>query len=109
MSAPGLWFSSGTDAKGARKLQTDDDEQRFKERLGKLVKRKPVEKDGLSQRTVRRALNPPVPRSHLADLKPVQRAESEAHLTHMHGGGSSGALETWFGRRQAPAPRQLPV
>ena len=26
----------------ARKLETDDDEQRFKERLGKLVKHKPV-------------------------------------------------------------------
>lgn len=28
----------------ARELETDDDEQRFKERLSKLVKRKPVEK-----------------------------------------------------------------
>lgn len=28
----------------ARNLETDDDEQRFKERLGKLVKHKPVEK-----------------------------------------------------------------
>lgn len=28
----------------ARALETDDDEQRFKERLGKLVKHKPVEK-----------------------------------------------------------------
>ena len=28
----------------ARQLETDDDEQRFKERLGKLVKHKPVEK-----------------------------------------------------------------
>ena len=28
----------------ARELQTDDDPERFKERLGKLVKHKPVEK-----------------------------------------------------------------
>lgn len=28
----------------ARDLETDDDPKRFKERLGKLVKRKPVEK-----------------------------------------------------------------
>lgn len=28
----------------ARQLETDDDEQRFKDRLGKLVKHKPVEK-----------------------------------------------------------------
>jgi len=28
----------------ARELECDDDEQRFKERLGKLVKHKPVEK-----------------------------------------------------------------
>lgn len=28
----------------ARALEADDDEQRFKERLGKLVKHKPVEK-----------------------------------------------------------------
>lgn len=28
----------------ARKLETDDDEQRFKEKLGKLVKRKPPAK-----------------------------------------------------------------
>ena len=28
----------------ARELETDDDEERFKERLGKLVKHKPVEK-----------------------------------------------------------------
>ena len=28
----------------ARKLECDDNEQRFKERLGKLVKHKPVEK-----------------------------------------------------------------
>ncbi len=28
----------------ARKLETDDDPERFRERLGKLVKHKPVEK-----------------------------------------------------------------
>ncbi len=28
----------------ARQLETDDDPERFKERLGKLVKHKPVEK-----------------------------------------------------------------
>ena len=28
----------------ARELETDDDPERFKERLGKLVKHKPVEK-----------------------------------------------------------------
>ena len=28
----------------ARQLETDDDPKRFKERLGKLVKHKPVEK-----------------------------------------------------------------
>ncbi len=28
----------------ARELECDDDEQRFKDRLGKLVKHKPVEK-----------------------------------------------------------------
>jgi hypothetical protein len=28
----------------ARELETDDDEARFKERVGKLVKHKPVEK-----------------------------------------------------------------
>jgi len=28
----------------ARELETDDDEQHFKERLGKIVKHKPVEK-----------------------------------------------------------------
>lgn len=28
----------------ARDLETDDDPERFKERLGKLVKQKPVEK-----------------------------------------------------------------
>ena len=28
----------------ARELETDDDPERFKERVGKLVKRKPVEK-----------------------------------------------------------------
>ena len=28
----------------ARRLETDDDPERFKERLGKLVKHKPVEK-----------------------------------------------------------------
>lgn len=28
----------------ARELETDDDPQRFKERLGRLVKHKPVEK-----------------------------------------------------------------
>jgi len=28
----------------ARELETDDDPKRFKERLGKLVKHKPVEK-----------------------------------------------------------------
>ena len=28
----------------ARELETDDDEQRFKERLAKVVKHKPVEK-----------------------------------------------------------------
>ena len=28
----------------AREIETDDDEQRFKERLGKIVKHKPVEK-----------------------------------------------------------------
>lgn len=28
----------------ARELEADDDEQRFKERVGKLVKHKPVEK-----------------------------------------------------------------
>lgn len=27
----------------ARELETDDDEQRFKERVGKLVKHKPVD------------------------------------------------------------------
>lgn len=30
----------------ARELERDDDEQRFKERVGKLVKHKPVEKSG---------------------------------------------------------------
>ena len=30
----------------ARDLGTDDDPKRFDERLGKLVKHKPVEKDG---------------------------------------------------------------
>lgn len=30
----------------ARALETDDDPARFKERLTKLVKHKPVEKDG---------------------------------------------------------------
>lgn len=30
----------------ARELETDDDPERFKERLGKLVKHKPVEKPG---------------------------------------------------------------
>jgi hypothetical protein len=30
--------------KAARDLETDDDPERFKERLGKLVKHKPVEK-----------------------------------------------------------------
>lgn len=29
----------------ARELECDDDEQRFKERLGKLVKHSPVEKE----------------------------------------------------------------
>lgn len=30
--------------KAARQLETDDDQERFKERLGKLLKHKPVEK-----------------------------------------------------------------
>lgn len=30
----------------ARELECDDDEQRFRERVGKLVKHKPVEKPG---------------------------------------------------------------
>ena len=30
--------------KAARELETDDDPKRFKERVGKLVKHKPVEK-----------------------------------------------------------------
>jgi hypothetical protein len=34
----------------ARDLETDADPERFKERLGKLVKHKPVEKDGNESR-----------------------------------------------------------
>jgi len=33
----------------ARDLETDDDETRFKERLGKLVKKKPDQKKGDTQ------------------------------------------------------------
>ncbi len=33
----------------ARELETDDDPNRFKERVGKLVKHKPVEKPGCEE------------------------------------------------------------
>lgn len=33
----------------ARELETDDDPERFKERVGKLVKHKPVEQDNMAK------------------------------------------------------------
>lgn len=40
------WSQSEKFKEAARELECDDDEQRFRERVGKLVKHKPVERGG---------------------------------------------------------------